>query len=119
MYNTICCLTVCHVPPPPGALTPRLTPRMGTGGGQTPGQTPLRDKLNINPEDAFVDMDGIQSVKQQQVCSIYIYFCKSGNICGALIFTNFAQNSRSANSKTRENICDTFYAHFGHVGVVY
>ena len=44
---------------------------------------------------------------------------KSGNIRGTLIFANFAQNSASANSKTRENICDSLYAHFGHVGVVY
>lgn len=47
-------------------LTPRMTPRMGTGGGQTPGQTPLRDKLNINPDDAFTEFDSVQSVKQQQ-----------------------------------------------------
>ena len=46
-------------------------------------------------------------------------YCKRGNICGTLIFTNFAQNSASANSKTRENICDILYAHLGHVGVVY
>ena len=46
-------------------------------------------------------------------------YCKSGNICGTLIFANFAQNSTSANSKTRENICDILHAHFGHVGVVY
>ena len=48
-------------------------------------------------------------------------YCKSGNIRGALIFANFAQNSASANSKTRENICDILYAHFGHVpvGAVY
>ena len=38
---------------------------------------------------------------------------------GTLIFVNFAQYSASANSKTRENICDILYAHFGHVGVVY
>ena len=41
-------------------------------------------------------------------------YCKSGNIRGTLIFANFAQNSASANSKTRENICDILYAHFGH-----
>ena len=46
-------------------------------------------------------------------------YCKSGNIRGTLIFVNFTQNSASANSKTRENICDILYAHFGHVGVVY
>ena len=45
--------------------------------------------------------------------------CKCGNIRGALIFANFAQISASANSKTRENICDILYAHFGQVGVVY
>ena len=33
-----------------------------------------------------------------------------------IIFANFAQNSASANSKTRENI---LYAHFGHGRVVY
>ena len=48
-----------------------------------------------------------------------VNYCKSGNIRGALIFANFAQNSASANSKTRENICNILYAHFGHVGVVY
>ena len=36
-----------------------------------------------------------------------------------VIFADFAQNSASANSKTRENICDILYAHLGHVGVVY
>ena len=35
-------------------------------------------------------------------------YCKRGNIRGALIF---AENSSSANSKTRENICDILYAH--------
>ena len=35
-------------------------------------------------------------------------YCKRGNICGALIFT---ENSSSANSKTRENIADVLYAH--------
>ena len=48
-----------------------------------------------------------------------VWYCKSGNICGTLIFAKFAQSSASANSKTRENICDILYAHFGHVGVVY
>lgn len=48
-------------------LTPRLTPRMGTGGGgATPGQTPLRDKLNINPEEALMEFDNVHSLKQQQ-----------------------------------------------------
>ena len=46
-------------------------------------------------------------------------YCKCGNIRGALIFCEFAQNSASANSKIRENICDILYAHLGHVGVVY
>ena len=46
-------------------------------------------------------------------------YCKSWNIRGTLIFANFAQNSASANSKTRKNICNILYAHFGHVGVVY
>ena len=46
-------------------------------------------------------------------------YCKRGNIRGALIFANFAQNSASANSKAHENICNILYAHFGHVGVVY
>ena len=46
-------------------------------------------------------------------------YCKRGNIRGTLIFVNFAQISASANSKTLENICDTLYAHLGHVGVVY
>ena len=46
-------------------------------------------------------------------------YCKRGNIHGTLIFANFAQNSASANSETRENICDILYAHLGHVGVVY
>ncbi|XP_041462209.1 cell division cycle 5-like protein [Lytechinus variegatus] len=48
------------------SLTPRMTPRMGTGGGQTPGQTPLRDKLNINPEEALMEFDSVHSAKQQQ-----------------------------------------------------
>ena len=48
-----------------------------------------------------------------------IQYCKIGNIRGTLIFVNFAQNSASANSKTRENICDSLYAHIWHVGVVY
>ena len=47
-----------------------------------------------------------------------LQYCKSGNIRGTLIFANFAQNSASANSKTRENICDILHAHFGHVGVI-
>ena len=46
-------------------------------------------------------------------------YCKSGNIRSALIFTNFAQNSASANSKPHENICDILYAHFVHIGVEY
>ena len=46
-------------------------------------------------------------------------YCKRGNIRGALIFVNFAQNSASANSKTHKNICNILYAHFGQVGVVY
>ena len=45
-------------------------------------------------------------------------YCKRGKIRGALSFANFAENSSSANSKTRENICDILYAHLGHVGVV-
>ena len=50
---------------------------------------------------------------------IVINYCKSGNIRGTLIFANFAQNSASAISKTRENICNILYAHFGHLGAVY
>ena len=46
-------------------------------------------------------------------------YCKRGNIRGALIFANFAQNSASANSKTHKNNCSILYAHFGHVEVVY
>ena len=42
-------------------------------------------------------------------------YCKSGNIRGTLIFRVFRANSASANSKTRENICNILYAHFGHV----
>ena len=42
-------------------------------------------------------------------------YCKSGNICGALIFMNFAQNSASAIQKPGKNICDILYAHFGHL----
>ena len=42
-------------------------------------------------------------------------YCKSGNICGALIFANFAQNSAGANSKPCKNICNILYAHFQHV----
>ena len=38
-------------------------------------------------------------------------YCKRGNIRGALIFADFAENSSRANSKTRENICDILYAH--------
>ena len=38
-------------------------------------------------------------------------YCQTGNICGTLIFANFAQNSASANLKIRENICDILYAH--------
>ena len=51
-------------------------------------------------------------------CSFKNIYCKSGNICGALIFANFAQNSASMNSKTHQK-CDILYAHFGHVVVVY
>ena len=55
---------------------------------------------------------------------MYTWFCRStakvcGNIQGALIFANFTPNLPSANSKTRENICDTLCAHFEHVGLVY
>ena len=46
-------------------------------------------------------------------------YCKRGNIRGTLSFADFAQNSASANSKTRENICNILYAHLRHVGVVY
>ena len=53
------------------------------------------------------------------VCvNVLMLYCKSGIIRGALIFANFTQNSASANSKTRTNICDILYAHFGHVGAV-
>ena len=54
----------------------------------------------------------------QRACELSMY-CKRGNIRGTLIFANFAQNSASANSKTRKNICDILYAHLEHVGVVY
>ena len=37
----------------------------------------------------------------------------------AVHFRVFRANSAIANSKTRENICNILYAHFGHVGVVY
>ena len=45
-------------------------------------------------------------------------YCKSGNIRGTLIFAYFAQIQEAriqkpANSKTRENICNILYAHFG------
>ena len=39
-----------------------------------------------------------------------VKYCKSGSIRGTLIFADFVQNSASANSKTRENICDILYA---------
>ena len=48
-----------------------------------------------------------------------IHNAKSGNIRDTFIFLNFVQFSVSANSKTRENICDILYTHFGHVGLVY
>ena len=47
----------------------------------------------------------IGSCAQKKVISKY---CKRGNIRGALIF---AENSSSANSKTRENIYNILYAH--------
>ena len=46
------------------------------------------------------------------VVAIQVWYCKSHNIRSAFIFVNFAQNSASANSKTRKNICDILYAHF-------
>ena len=39
-------------------------------------------------------------------------YCKRGNIGGALIFTDFALKSVSANIKTRKYICMTSYACF-------
>ena len=44
-----------------------MTPQLGQTPGQTPGRTPVRDKLNINSEDAFGDMDDVMHIRQQQV----------------------------------------------------
>ena len=46
-------------------------------------------------------------------------YCKKWEYLRYINFRVFRANSASANSKTRENICNTLYAHFGHVGVVY
>ena len=53
-----------------------------------------------------------QKLKHTVKAEIFAVHC-------TLIFADFAQNSASANSKTRENIlfCNILYAHFGHVGV--
>ena len=79
--------------------------------------------INTNYTQTFKS-GGNGKMSEQQIPTSRMYqnltkYCKSGNICGALIFANFAQNSASTNSKTRENICDILYAHFGHVVVVY
>lgn len=47
---------------PRAGLTPRSTPRAGSA---TPGATPLRDKLNINPDDAFMEYDSQREAKRQ------------------------------------------------------
>ena len=44
---------------------------------------------------------------QKRSSHLWITYCKSGNIHGTLIFVNFAQNSASANSKSRD-VC-TFW----------
>lgn len=49
---------------PRAGLTPRSTPRAGSA---TPGATPLRDKLNINPDDAFMEYDSQREAKRQMV----------------------------------------------------
>ncbi|XP_022081761.1 cell division cycle 5-like protein [Acanthaster planci] len=49
-------------------MTPRhgMTPHLGQTPGQTPGRTPVRDKLNINAEEAYGDMDDMMLAKQHQ-----------------------------------------------------
>ncbi|XP_072035693.1 cell division cycle 5-like protein [Amphiura filiformis] len=55
-------------------MTPRfgLTPRSGAVAipgqtpAQTPGKTPVRDRLNINPEEALADVDDLHYARQQQ-----------------------------------------------------
>ena len=53
---------------PRGGLTPSsgLTPRPGQAIGQTPMRTPVRDKLNINAEGEY---DDIEYSNAQQVRS--------------------------------------------------
>ncbi|XP_033635958.1 cell division cycle 5-like protein [Asterias rubens] len=49
-------------------MTPRhsMTPQLRPTPGQTPGRTPVRDKLNINSEDAFGEVDDMMFLRQQQ-----------------------------------------------------
>ena len=84
----------------------------------------------LKPQDSFgefhnffLNLQKVQEIirKHHQTFMqlFWMTYCKSGNIRGTLIFADFAQNSASANSKTRKNICDILYEQFGHVGVVY
>ncbi|XP_071957167.1 cell division cycle 5-like protein [Antedon mediterranea] len=52
----------------PEGGTPRMgmTPRSGKVSGQTPQQTPVRDRLNINTEDAMEDIDDVHFGKNHQ-----------------------------------------------------
>lgn len=52
-----------------GGTTPRVagTPHRGSGGGVTPGRASVRDKLNINPEEALMEeYEAGFGAKQQQ-----------------------------------------------------
>ena len=59
----LCCAIVLGV-------TPRMagTPQRGSGGGVTPGRASVRDKLNINPEEALMEeYEAGYGAKQQRV----------------------------------------------------
>ena len=47
------------------------TPQRGSGGSTTPGRASVRDKLNINPEEALMEeYEAGYGAKQQQVSTI-------------------------------------------------
>ena len=62
-------------------MTPRsgATPRMGAPG-QTPLRTPIRDKLNINAEDEYEDMEYAQ-FQQVSKCDSLLFFVSFVAIC--------------------------------------
>ena len=65
------------------------TPQRGSGGGVTPGRASVRDKLNINPEEALMEeYEAGFGAKQQQARICVPLNCEQSLFCSKICGTN-------------------------------